>query len=925
MRKLLCIILVFAFVLGALPAASLAQGDDEANGVYDPFDPENQDQGAAPEQRHSYDPQSSVKSFAAGGASDPRYVNVLLSQLDHAKAAVCFTGNYALCDASGTPVFQIESDYAYTISVSGALLELRAADGSLLHTGAGFYFKEYAPPAELEYNYFKVAQVSNGNDPSDRIYKGELHCYYQAKSGLYESLWAGLYLVNRIYIEEYLKGVLPAEIGDSPYAAALQAQAIVARNFAVQSKRTDGRVFDLYDYNRSQVYFGIYVFDSTTKAVNDTAGKLLVGSDSKPIRAYYCDSNGGYTETAKNEYNESGSGDERVQYDDFDLRAVRGTKYLEEVTIPATPIGSETEVRSLIANALVPALQATYPGLTADRVTITGISMANGACYSAACRHHSSTGPEHICTHFCSIDLTFSGVAIDGSGLLSPVVVNLKDIDFYIAPANGRPLGFFATGELSHYWLIPNYSATDSSVVVSYTIRHARHGSGVGLSQRGALLRAKEKQTLEEILGFYFPGCAVQSYSALGAADALASISGVTFQKTYDVLGHDAYVYAKSNLNSLILGVMGADSCALVASSNDAWVKISYGARDGFIQKAAFARVFTKIRITNVMKSINVRQAPNGTYIDTELAYPGETFELIEANSAAGWHKIRFNGAIRYMSARYSELLTAVAAGNEAHIQTHVVSVSVPTGYTDTKLWIDGVAYQGTLSGGVLSATIYTNAATNAVMYSYNAAGTPAGMSVWLLSFSGGAYAATKIDGLTDLLTYHGFSARIQGNSGIRFKSGISESTRNALLTTGIAGYALVEYGTVAFNYPQFYDSYPFIICQNNELPTGYGRSYWIENGVTKDFIVETVDGRIRFASVRINIGDENLDTDFIFRAYIKLTNGSNTIILYGAPMSRSIYTIAKFYMDRGDYTDDSPEGIFLNRIIEYVESHDKE
>lgn len=917
MRKLLCIILVFAFVLGALPAASLAQGDDEANGVYDPFDPENQDQGAAPEQRHSYDPQSSVKSFAAGGASDPRYVNVLLSQLDHAKAAVCFTGNYALCDASGTPVFQIESDYAYTISVSGALLELRAADGSLLHTGAGFYFKEYAPPAGLEYNYFKVAQVSNGNDPSDRIYKGELHCYYQAKSGLYESLWAGLYLVNRIYIEEYLKGVLPAEIGDSPYAAALQAQAIVARNFAVQSKRTDGRVFDLYDYNRSQVYFGIYVFDSTTKAVNDTAGKLLVGSDSKPIRAYYCDSNGGYTETAKNEYNESGSGDERVQYDDFDLRAVRGTKYLEEVTIPATPIGSETEVRSLIANALVPALQATYPGLTADRVTITGISMANGACYSAACRHHSSTGPEHICTHFCSIDLTFSGVAIDGSELLSPVVVNLKDIDFYIAPANGRPLGFFATGELSHYWLIPNCSATDSSVVVSYTIRHARHGSGVGLSQRGALLRAKEKQTLEEILGFYFPGCAVQSYSALGAADALASISGVTFQKTYDVLGHDAYVYKAMDTLSFVRGILKADATAVILAldSTKTWAKISFNGADGYIQTAAFSRIFTKAAIANISEYIDIRSAPNASAGSLGRAYPGEVYALRQANAAAAYHKINFKGVDGYISSRYSKLLTASGAGDEPGIVLYPISVSVPEGYTDTTLWVDGVQYAGTVNSGVLTAYVYSTAATNAVMYKYNG-DVPVGMTVWMLKYASNAYTASLQSGLTDLLAYKGFSIRITGDRGMRYWNGISVTTKNRLIGSGINGYKLVEYGTVIYTRPSWYNHYPFV---KDSTSTSIGKAYWTEDGKTNDLIFSITGDQLNFTTVLYGFANDQLNVNYPFRGYVILTDGTSNVTIYGPQMARSIYYVAKAYL--GIYQEGTSEYNYVKNIVDIVEN----
>lgn len=918
MKKWLCILLIFAFLAALLPAPALAEGNGEENGVYDPFAPENLDQGAAPEERHTYDDSSAsmFRSYSMSASSDPRYVNVLLSQNDHTSATVCFTGNYALCDAADTPLFRVESDYTYTISVNGTNLELRDATGAVLYSGTGFYFKEYAPPAGLDYNYFKVAQVANVSLASDRIYKGELNCYYKAKSGSYADLWTGLYLINCIYIEEYLKGVLPAEIGSGRPTAALQAQAVVARNYAVRSKRTDGRIFDVYDYNLSQAYYGLYCFADTDATVNATAGQVLTYGGTA-IRAYYCNTNGGYTEISTNEWTGEGqSGPESVRPDPYDLLA---TAYVEEVTIPANPTGSNVYVTSLITNALVPALQATYPGVTASQITVASLSIAQGACYDASCRHHDGTDQTQICTHFCSIDVTFSGIIVTVNTLgqpVDPVTVNIRDTDLYVSGS----YGFFSQTRLSHYWLIEN---KDGETVVSYTIRHARHGSGVGLSQQGAIQRANAGQTMAQILDFYFPGCAVQTYSALGAADTLADISAVTFSSTYEALGHDAYVYAKTNLNSLIRGVLDADACVQVASSNDTWIKIAYGGDYGYILKTALERTFTKVAITNVVSSIDIRSAADPNASSLGKAYPGNTFTLLDDSASGNYHKISFNGQTGYISSRYSKLLTAAAAGDETGISTYTVGVTIPTGYTDTVLWVDGVPYQGTVSNGTLTATVYSNTATNAVMYFYNEADTPKGMSVWLLAFANGVYSATKVDGFTDLLSYHGFSARITGESGIRFKSGIAQTTRTTLTTTGIAGYKLVEYGTVCFQYPQYYGSYPFIVCDNGEVPTGYGKSYWTQNNTTYDFVAETVDGRVRFASVRVGIDDENLATEFIFRAYIKLNNGTKTIILYGAPMSRSIYTIAKYYMDRGDYTDDSEEGIFLNRIIDYVESND--
>ena len=127
-----------------------------------------------------------------------------------------------------------------------------------------------------------------------------------------------------------------------------------------------------------------------------------------------------------------------------------------------------------------------------------------------------------------------------------------------------------------------------------------------------------------------------------------------------------------------------------------------------------------------------------------------------------------------------------------------------------------------------------------------------------------------------------------------------------------------MEYGTLVFTDAAREPYYPFV--RGSGL-TVSGRAYWTEDGVLNDRVVETVNGRLRFASVLINIPDERLAEDFPFRAYIVLSNGTDTLTLYGPPMRRSIYRVAKNLMEKGAYTNDSEEGIFLNRIIDYVEN----
>lgn len=68
------------------------------------------------------------------------------------------------------------------------------------------------------------------------------------------------------------------------------------------------------------------------------------------------------------------------------------------------------------------------------------------------------------------------------------------------------------------------------------------------------------------------------------------------------------------------------------------------------------------------------------------------------------------------------------------------------------------------------------------------------------MEYRNNAYVATEQPELTDLLTYHGFSIRITGKAGIRFKTGISTDLRARLLNGGVNGYSLKEYGTLVMN-----------------------------------------------------------------------------------------------------------------------------
>jgi len=123
----------------------------------------------------------------------------------------------------------------------------------------------------------------------------------QTYRGLVE-IWinpkGGLSVVNHVFIEHYLYGVVPPEIGgDAPYETQ-KVQAVISRSGAIHKlglQRHAGWHFDLCDEQHCQVYNGALAEDdSATAAVNATWGQVCTHGNGI-IDAVYSLSCGGVT------------------------------------------------------------------------------------------------------------------------------------------------------------------------------------------------------------------------------------------------------------------------------------------------------------------------------------------------------------------------------------------------------------------------------------------------------------------------------------------------------------------------------------------------------------------------------------------------------------------------------------------------------
>ena len=110
--------------------------------------------------------------------------------------------------------------------------------------------------------------------------------------------------VNVVDLEEYLYGVIPAEMPASYGEEALKAQTLAARTYAMtklNAHKSSG--YELCDTINCQVYKGYSGENSKTNAIVDETEGEIICYNGTPIEAVFSASTGGYTENSENVWN----------------------------------------------------------------------------------------------------------------------------------------------------------------------------------------------------------------------------------------------------------------------------------------------------------------------------------------------------------------------------------------------------------------------------------------------------------------------------------------------------------------------------------------------------------------------------------------------------------------------------------------------
>ncbi len=203
-----------------------------------------------------------------GKLGGPRIVRVLL---DVSGGDVDFSGATSACGKA------LNADRSYAAHRAGPSVRLRSSAGrpiadcgrKLRAAGAG--------------------HLTVGGSP----YRGALEVVPT------ESDAGSLNAVNALPVDQYVKGVIPNESPPSWPQAALRAQAVAARSFALTGA-VGGNGFDLYNDTRSQVYEGMASETAATNEAAEATRGQVVMYGGKIAETYFSACSGGQTESVQN-------------------------------------------------------------------------------------------------------------------------------------------------------------------------------------------------------------------------------------------------------------------------------------------------------------------------------------------------------------------------------------------------------------------------------------------------------------------------------------------------------------------------------------------------------------------------------------------------------------------------------------------------
>lgn len=335
--------------------------------------------------------------------------------------------------------------------------------------------------------------------------------YYGAFEYIRNGEQGNLTVVNWIPMEQYVKGVVPYEIGASRPVEAMKAQAVCNRSYAAveyNKHKHDSFGFDLCNTTDCQVYHGAgsnvsYPTVESDRACEETAG-IYALYNGNYAETFYYSSNGGATEDAQNVWTANlpylqGKADPYEAY-----LADSIPNYRWSYTRTAAELTSILNRRGYMGN-----VTDLYVSKYTDAGNVYSVTFVcdNGSSYTFS--------KERARTVFGLVRSSMHFTISSGSGG-----------SYYVNQGDSVPNldGLYAVDGNGDVSAVSNgaYAITASGVEMltpsggtgadgTWTISGSGWGHNVGMSQWGAISMATQGYSYEDILNFYYPGITLGS------------------------------------------------------------------------------------------------------------------------------------------------------------------------------------------------------------------------------------------------------------------------------------------------------------------------------------------------------------------------------------------------------------------------------
>ena len=484
--------------------------------------------------------------FAAARAESDGMLRVKLARLG-APAALTLRAN---CD------YILASDASVRVP-SGTEMTVSAKDGNLTLTVGGRSASLGASACFMREGSGNNGAVFTSPALSNR-FCGDL---YMAASG------GTVATMLRIYIEDYLYGVVGNEMSPSSGVEALKAQAIVARNYALQRKSArTGANYDLSDsgeplsfrgYNEASEYAVII------KAVDATRGQVVYYGDS-PATCYFCDSNGGQTESSANAF-DAALPYSVVMDDPYDLNGGGAGK---TATLRRDATGLDTALYAALVKGMDEPLRKQGYSAVGARITAIEDILPENPRFDAPSRLYRS------------LAFTLSVDAQNKSGETAATRVTVH-VPTYGALEQWYDLSV-NDEDNETVWVTENDQA--------FEITFRRKGYGVGMSQRGAQAMARKGLSCETILEYYYPGVSLRREmldDGSRGSDAPAAASANEQPIATARLKQKTRLYENADDAGSARTTLPAGASVTVYAVRGAWAAIGSGKLYGFIHTDA--------------------------------------------------------------------------------------------------------------------------------------------------------------------------------------------------------------------------------------------------------------------------------------------------------------------------------------------------